>query len=46
MLIRDHEEFDMQASEISRDDMLANIHFFRVRDYTEQASSFVQQIFF
>ena len=28
----------VQVSEISRDSMLANIHFFRVRDYTEQAS--------
>ncbi|DBA87454.1 TPA: hypothetical protein ACH3X1_004493 [Trebouxia sp. C0004] len=26
------------ASKVSRDGMLANIHFFRVRDYTEQAS--------
>lgn len=28
----------VQASKVSRDGMLANIHFFRVRDYTEQAS--------
>ena len=28
----------VQASKVSRDGMLANIHFFRVRDFTEQAS--------
>ena len=26
----------LQASQLSRDQMLANIHYFRVRDYTEQ----------
>ena len=28
----------LQAGKVSRDGMLANIHFFRVRHYTEQAS--------
>ena len=27
----------VQASKVTRDSMLANIHFFRARDYTEQA---------
>lgn len=29
----------LQASRLSRDQMLDNIHYFRVRDYTEQVST-------
>lgn len=34
----------LQASQMSRDQMLDNIHYFRVRDYTEQVSTLCRPV--